>query len=81
MGFGSMSPGSLLLIIIIILLIFGTSRLKNIGKDLAEAIKNFRQGMSEKKIKDEKTKNKIKEIEEDKKKDKKENKEGNKSGD
>jgi len=50
MGFGSMSPGSLILIIIIILLIFGTARLKNVGKDLADAIRSFRKGMSEKKI-------------------------------
>ena len=49
MGFSSISPGSLILIIVIILLLFGTSRLKSIGKDLADAIKNFRSGMSNKK--------------------------------
>lgn len=54
MGFSSISPGSLILIIIIILLIFGTSKLKTIGKDLADAIKNFRKGMSNNSHKEEK---------------------------
>ena len=52
MGFSSISPGSLILIIVILLLIFGTSRLKGIGKDLADAIKNFQKGMSNKKSED-----------------------------
>ena len=50
MGFVSISPASLILIIVIILLLFGAKRLKNIGTDLADAIKNFRRGMSEKNI-------------------------------
>ena len=52
MGFSSISPGSLILIIVILLLILGTSRLKSIGKDLADAIKNFQKGMSSKKSED-----------------------------
>ena len=47
MGFGGISPWSLLLILIIIVLLFGTKRLKNIGSDLGNAIKSFRQSMSE----------------------------------
>lgn len=39
--------GPLLLILIIVLLIFGTKRLRNIGEDLGEAVKSFRQGLKD----------------------------------
>lgn len=45
MGFSGISPLSLLLILLIIMALFGTEKLKNIGSDLGEAIKNFRRAM------------------------------------
>ena len=45
MGFSSISPGSLIIIFLIVLLVFGTKKLKDVGLDLAKAIKNFRKGM------------------------------------
>lgn len=46
MGFGGMSPLSLLLILAIIILLFGTKKLRNIGGDLGGAIKSFKNSMS-----------------------------------
>ncbi|HRJ51785.1 MAG TPA: twin-arginine translocase TatA/TatE family subunit [Candidatus Thiothrix moscowensis] len=45
MGLGGISPWSLLLILVIILLLFGTKRLRNMGSDLGETFKNFRNAM------------------------------------
>ena len=36
------SVTKLLIVLVIILVLFGTKRLKNVGSDLGEAIKNFR---------------------------------------
>ncbi len=47
MGFGGMSPGSLLLIFLIAVLLFGTKKLRTMGKDLGEAVKSFREGMKD----------------------------------
>lgn len=47
MGLSGISPLSLLLILAIIIALFGTSKLKNIGSDLGEAIKNFRKALNE----------------------------------
>ncbi len=47
MGFGGISPWSLLLILLIVVLIFGTKRLKNVGGDLGTAIKAFKNSMSD----------------------------------
>ena len=47
MGFGGISPWSLLLILVIVLLLFGTKRLRNIGGDLGSAIKNFKKSVKE----------------------------------
>ncbi|QMT58734.1 MULTISPECIES: twin-arginine translocase TatA/TatE family subunit [unclassified Legionella] len=47
MGLSGISPLSLLLILVIILALFGTSKLKTIGTDLGEAIKNFRKALNE----------------------------------
>jgi len=44
MGISGISPWSLLLILLIVALLFGTKRLRNIGKDLGEAMKSFRSG-------------------------------------
>jgi len=67
MGFGGISPMSLLLIFLIIILLFGTKKLRNIGEDLGHAFKSFKDGIStsdeKKKIttEDEKEKDKDKE--------------------
>lgn len=46
MGLSGISPLSLLLIFAIIVALFGTSKLKTIGTDLGEAIKNFRKALN-----------------------------------
>jgi sec-independent protein translocase protein TatA len=53
-----LSIGHLLVILVIVVLLFGTSRLKNLGGDLGTAIRNFKTAMkdgekdSEKKLED-----------------------------
>lgn len=37
----------LLIVLVIVLLVFGTRRLANMGKDLGEGIRGFRKGMRE----------------------------------
>ena len=44
--------GELLIIMVVVLLIFGTSRLKNIGKDLGGAISEFKSTMKPEESKD-----------------------------
>lgn len=44
MGF---SIPHLLVVLVIVILVFGTKRLKNVGGDLGEAIKSFRNAMKE----------------------------------
>ena len=46
MGFGGISPLSLILILAIIILLFGTKKLRNSGGDIGSAIKNFKNSMS-----------------------------------
>lgn len=45
MGFRNIS--SLLIIFLILMMIFGTARLREIGNDLAAAIRSFRKAMQE----------------------------------
>lgn len=45
MGFRNF--GSLLLIFLILMMVFGTQRLREIGNDLAVAIRSFRKGLQE----------------------------------
>lgn len=45
MGFRNF--GSLLIIFLILLMVFGTRRLRDVGNDLAIAIRSFRKGMQE----------------------------------
>jgi sec-independent protein translocase protein TatA len=45
MGLSGVSPLSLLLVLLIVLVLFGTNKLKSIGTDLGEAIKNFRKAL------------------------------------
>ncbi len=47
MGISGISPWSLLLILAIVALVFGTKRLRHIGSDVGEAVKNFKQSMNE----------------------------------
>lgn len=44
---GSFSIWHWLIVLVVIVLVFGTSRLRNVGKDLGEAVKGFKKGMSE----------------------------------
>ncbi len=45
--FGSLGLPELLVILVIVVLIFGGSRLPELGKGVGSAIKNFKQGMKE----------------------------------
>lgn len=51
MGFGGISIWQLLIIFVIVFLIFGTKRLKNLGKDLGTGLKQFRDGLDESELK------------------------------
>ena len=42
---GSLSIWHWLIVLVVIILIFGTAKLKNMGKDLGGAIKGFKEGM------------------------------------
>jgi len=46
-GLSGISPLSLLLILAIVIVLFGTKRIKSIGKDLGQAVKSFRDGVKE----------------------------------
>jgi sec-independent protein translocase protein TatA len=47
MGISGISPWSLLLILAIALLLFGTSRVRSLGSDLANVVKDFRKALHE----------------------------------
>lgn len=42
---GTLSIGHWLVVLLIVVLVFGTKRLKNVGKDLGEAVKGFKKGV------------------------------------
>lgn len=44
---GSFSIWHWLIVLVVIVLVFGTGKLKNVGKDLGGAIKGFKEGMKE----------------------------------
>jgi sec-independent protein translocase protein TatA len=44
---GSFSIWHWLVVLLVIVLLFGTSKLKNIGKDVGGAIKGFKEGMAD----------------------------------
>ena len=50
MGLGGISIWQLLIILAIIVMLFGTSRLRNVGSDLGSAIRGFRDSMSKEKV-------------------------------
>lgn len=45
MGFRNF--GSLLLVFLILMMVFGTHRLRDVGNDLAAAIRSFRKGLQD----------------------------------
>lgn len=47
MGIGGISIWQLLIVLLIVVLLFGTKKLRNMGGDLGNAIKNFRQSLRE----------------------------------
>jgi sec-independent protein translocase protein TatA len=47
MGLEGISVWQLLIILLIVVLLFGTKRLKHVGKDLGSALKGFRSAMHE----------------------------------
>ncbi len=44
---GVLSIWHWLILLVVVALVFGTSKLKNVGKDLGGAIKGFKEGMKE----------------------------------
>ena len=50
MGFGGISIWSLLLILAIVILLFGTKKLRNVGGDLGNAIKNFKNSVQDEEV-------------------------------
>ena len=42
----SIGPLQILLLLVVVVLLFGTSKLRNLGGDLGSAIKSFRHSMS-----------------------------------
>jgi len=42
-----LSPAHILLILVVVVLVFGTSKLKNLGKDLGGAVKGFKEAMKD----------------------------------
>lgn len=44
---GSFSVWHWVIVLIVVLVVFGTGKLRNIGKDLGGAIKDFKKGMNE----------------------------------
>ncbi|HEX4585183.1 MAG TPA: Sec-independent protein translocase subunit TatA [Burkholderiaceae bacterium] len=44
---GSLSLGHWLIVLLVVVLIFGTGKLRNLGKDLGGAIKGFKEGMKD----------------------------------
>lgn len=44
---GGFSLWHWLIVLVIVILVFGTKRLGNVGKDLGEAVKGFKKGMGD----------------------------------
>ena len=44
---GRIGPGEILLLALVALLVFGASRISDIGRGLGEGIKNFKKGLKE----------------------------------
>ena len=50
------SPWQIAILLVVVILIFGTSKLKNMGKDLGGAVKGFKKAMNDEENKPEETK-------------------------
>ncbi|MDY6323193.1 MAG: Sec-independent protein translocase subunit TatA [Succinivibrio sp.] len=44
---GSLSMWHWLVVLLVVAMVFGTSKLKNIGKDLGAAVRGFKEGSAE----------------------------------
>lgn len=44
---GTFSIWHWVVVLVIVVLVFGTKRLKNVGRDVGEAVKGFKQGLSD----------------------------------
>lgn len=44
---GGFTVTHLLILLAVVVLVFGTSRLRNVGKDVGEAVKGFKKGMAD----------------------------------
>ncbi|MDO4877901.1 MAG: Sec-independent protein translocase subunit TatA [Neisseria sp.] len=44
---GSLSLGHWIVVLLIVVLFFGTSKLRNLGKDLGGAVHDFKKGLNE----------------------------------
>jgi len=44
---GGLSIWHWIIVLVVVLLVFGTKRLRNAGKDLGEAVRGFKEGMRE----------------------------------
>lgn len=44
---GSLSIWHWLIVLLVVVLVFGTGKLRNLGKDLGGAVKGFKEGMAE----------------------------------
>ncbi len=44
---GNISVWQLLILLLVVVLIFGTAKLKNLGKDLGSTVKGFKEAMNE----------------------------------
>ena len=60
---GSFSIWHWVIVLVIVVLVFGTKKLRNVGKDLGGAVHDFKQGLNES---DEKAKKDVIEHEKDK---------------
>lgn len=47
MGLGGISIWQLLIVFLIVIALFGTKKLRNIGSDLGNAVKGFKNAMSD----------------------------------
>ncbi|RTK97500.1 MAG: Sec-independent protein translocase subunit TatA [Neisseriaceae bacterium] len=45
---GSLSIGHWIIVLLIVVVIFGTGKLKNLGKDAGDAVKNFKDAVKDK---------------------------------
>ena len=44
---GGLSIWHWIIVLVVVVLVFGTKRLRNAGKDLGEAVKGFKEGMND----------------------------------